>query len=127
MDLNEYQRRAMQTCMPTSDNLLYMLTNLMGEVGEFAGKIAKHVRKGQLFVVTNDSRDEQGNILHSQVMNISTEEKEALAQEAGDIAWQLAGLCHVMGWPLEEICQLNLNKLASRKQRGVIDGNGDER
>lgn len=127
MELNEYQRRAMQTCMPTSDNLLYMLTNLIGEVGEFAGKIAKHVRKGQLFVVTNDCRDEQGNILHSQVMNISTEEKEALAQEAGDIAWQLAGLCHVMGWSLEEICQLNLNKLASRKQRGVIDGNGDER
>lgn len=127
MELNEYQRRAMQTCMPTSDNFLYMLTNLMGEVGEFAGKIAKYVRKGQLFVVTNDSRDEQGNILHSQVMNISTEEKEALAQEAGDIAWQLAGLCHVMGWSLEEICQLNLNKLASRKQRGVIDGNGDER
>lgn len=127
MELNEYQRRAMQTCMPTSDNLLYMLTNLMGEVGEFAGKIAKYVRKGQLFVVTNDSRDEQGNILHSQVMNISTDEKEALAQEAGDIAWQLAGLCHVMGWSLEEICQLNLNKLASRKQRGVIDGNGDER
>lgn len=127
MELNEYQHRAMQTCMPTSDNLLYMLTNLMGEVGEFAGKIAKHVRKGQLFVVTNDNRDEQGNILHSQVMNISSEEKEALAQEAGDIAWQLAGLCHVMGWTLEEICQLNLNKLASRKQRGVIDGNGDER
>lgn len=106
MELNEYQRSAMQTCMPTSENLLYMLTNLVGEVGEFSGKIAKYVRKGQLFVVTNESRDEEGNILHSQIMNISVEEKNALAQEAGDIAWQLAGLCHVMGWSLEEICQL---------------------
>ena len=127
MELNEYQRRAMQTCMPTSKNLLYMLTNLVCEVGEFSGKIAKYVRKGQLFVVTNESRDEEGNILHSQIMNISVEEKNALAQEAGDIAWQLVGLCHVMGWSLEEICQLNLNKLASRKERGVIDGSGDER
>lgn len=127
MELNEYQRRAMQTCMPTSDNLLYMLTNLVGEVGEFSSKIAKHVRKGQLFVITNECRDEEGNILHSQMMNISAEEKEALAQEAGDIAWQLAGLCHVMGWTLEEICHINLNKLSSRKERGVIDGSGDER
>lgn len=65
MELNEYQEKAMQTCMPTSDNLLYMLTNLMGEVGEFAGKIAKHVRKGELFIERDSHRDEKGNILHS--------------------------------------------------------------
>ena len=38
-----------------------------------------------------------------------------------------AGLCRVMGWTLEEVCQANLDKLASRKGRGVIDGNGDNR
>ena len=53
MELNEYQEKAMKTCMSTCDNLLYMLTNLMGEVGEFAGKIAKHVRKGDLYVLTH--------------------------------------------------------------------------
>lgn len=58
---------------------------------------------------------------------ISSEDKEALSKEAGDIAWQLAGLCHVMGWSLEDVCRQNLDKLASRKQRGVIDGSGDER
>lgn len=127
MELNEYQNRAMQTCMSTSDNLLYMLTNLMGEVGEFAGKIAKHVRKGQLFVVTTDGRDDEGNILHSHVMNISDNEKMDLAYELGDCLWQLAGLCHVMGISLDRIAILNLEKLASRKRRGVIDGSGDER
>lgn len=99
----------------------------MGEVGEFAGKIAKHVRKGDLYVSHASHRDENGDVLHSQAILITDEEKDALAKEAGDIAWQLTGLCHVMGWSLEDVCQQNLDKLASRQQRGVIDGNGDER
>lgn len=127
MELNEYQEKAMKTCMPTCDNLLYMLTNLMGEVGEFAGKIAKHVRKGDLYVFHASHRDDNGDVLHSQAILITDEEKDALAKEAGDIAWQFAGLCHVMGWSLEDVCQQNLDKLASRQQRGVIDGSGDER
>lgn len=36
----------METCMPSCDNLSYMVLNLMGEVGEFTGKIAKHIRNG---------------------------------------------------------------------------------
>lgn len=115
MDLNEYQEKAMKTCMPTCDNLLYMLINLMGEVGEFAGKIAKHVRKGDLYVYHASHRDDNGDVLHSQAILITDEEKDALAKEAGDIAWQLAGLCHVMGWSLEDVCQQNLDKFASRQ------------
>lgn len=53
--------------------------------------------------------------------------KDELKKEAGDILWQLAGLCWVMGWDLEDVAQGNLDKLASRKQRGVIDGDGDNR
>ena len=68
MELNEYQEKAMKTCMPPCDNLLYMLTNLMGEVGEFAGKIAKHVRKGDLYVYHASHRDDNGDVLHSQAI-----------------------------------------------------------
>jgi hypothetical protein len=32
-----------------------------------------------------------------------------------------------MGWSLEDVAKSNLEKLASRKQRGVIDGEGDNR
>lgn len=32
-----------------------------------------------------------------------------------------------MGWNLEDVAQGNLDKLASRKARGVIDGSGDNR
>ena len=44
MKLNDYQKRAMSTCMPSCKNISYMLLNLVGEVGEFASKIAKAIR-----------------------------------------------------------------------------------
>lgn len=59
LTLNEYQNKAMSTCMPESDNLFYMLANLVGEVGEFASKAGKHMRKGKLHITTMQ-RDEEG-------------------------------------------------------------------
>ena len=126
LTLNEYQDKAMSTCMPESDNLFYMLVNLQGEVGEFASKAAKHMRKGKLHITTTE-RDEEGRILHTQIWNITDEERKLLRDELGDIQWQLAGLAHVMGFTLEEVAEKNLEKLASRKQRNLIDGDGDER
>ncbi len=126
MELNEYQDRAMTTCMPESDNLFYMLANLQGEVGEFAGKAAKHMRKGELHIFTQ-GRNEQGSITHGQAWNITEEQRRLLNSEIGDILWQVAGLAHVMGLSLEDAARENLAKLASRKDRGVIAGDGDMR
>ena len=117
MTLNEYQEKAMTTCMGTCNNFSYMMLNLVGEMGEFAGKIAKMIRKkdaviggSSLFV------SEEGLLMDEELM-----------KEAGDMLWQLSGLCKVMGWKLEDVALMNLDKLASRKDRGVIDGNGDNR
>ena len=126
LTLNEYQDKAMSTCLPESDNLFYMLANLVGEMGEFASKAGKHMRKGKLHITTTE-RDEEGRILHTQIWNITDEERKLLRDELGDIQWQLAGLAHVMGFSLEEVAEKNLEKLASRKQRNLIDGDGDER
>ena len=122
LSLEQYQDRAMKTCMPSCDNFSYMMLNLVGEVGEFASKVAKDIRKcnanidnGNLWIGLERTEDER-----------EAREME-LMHEAGDILWQLAGLCHVMGWELEDVAKANLNKLASRKKRGVIDGNGDNR
>ncbi len=121
MTLNDYQEKAMLTCMPSCNNFSYMMLNLVGEVGEFASKVAKSIRKQEVIVFNDKAfRTVQGT------ENAKLEET-LLKAEAGDILWQLAGLCKVYGWSLEEVAQLNLAKLASRKQRGVIDGNGDER
>ena len=113
MELNVYQRQAMTTRMRSCENFSYMLLNLVGEVGEFASKVAKQIRKEEASI--------NGNELWT------TTETESLMLEAGDILWQLAGLCDVFGWSLEQVAQANLDKLASRKERGVIDGNGDYR
>ena len=121
MTLNEYQKKAMSTCMPSCENFCYMMLNLVGEVGEFASKVAKAIRKGEVTI------DEE-MLLPVRVNHpFPNHFIEDLRAEAGDILWQLSGLCEIMGWKLEDVAQGNLDKLASRKQRGVIDGNGDNR
>lgn len=126
MELNDYQERAMETCMPSCENFSYMMLNLVGEVGEFASKVAKSIRKEHLMI---GGAEGFKNMLAHQTMTKGEimETIELLKSEAGDILWQLAGLCEVMNWTLEEVAQTNLDKLASRKKRGVIDGNGDKR
>ena len=104
----------MTTCMASSENFSYMFLNLVGEVGEFASKVAKAIRKEENCIEYND-------------LGVTVTNNEELQKEAGDILWQLSGLCTVMGWNLEDIAQQNIDKLASRQQRNMIDGSGDNR
>jgi NTP pyrophosphatase (non-canonical NTP hydrolase) len=127
MTLEEYQKQAMTTCMASSENFSYMFLNLVGEVGEFASKVAKAIRKSE---ITIGGEAAVGIIENHPVVNDDTAYHflcKELQKEAGDILWQLSGLCTVMGWNLEDIAQQNLDKLASRQQRNVIDGSGDNR
>lgn len=118
MELNEYQLRAMSTCMPTCDNFSYMSLGLMGEIGELTGKIAKHIRKGNIVISDNEMRVTDA---------FTQEDADALIAELGDCCWFIAGLAHALGQPLEDVAQANLDKLASRQARNVIDGDGDNR
>lgn len=121
MELNDYQKRAMGTCMPASNNFSYMFLNLVGEVGEFASKVAKAIRKDNATIMENHIT------LWEQQCGKDLVFREEMRKEAGDILWQLSGLCKVMGWSLEEVAVENLEKLASRQERGKIDGEGDNR
>ena len=122
MDLNQYQEKAMSTCMPSCENISYMLLNLVGEVGEFSSKIAKHIRKGNMTIGGKCLPNGLHTTLEGESwLNADIE----LMKEAGDILWQLSGLCSVMGWELNDVAKMNLNKLAARKEAGTIDGNGD--
>ena len=118
LTLNEYQKAAMNTCMPSCENFSYMTLNLMGELGEFTSKIGKLIRKGKAHI-------ENSKLVFYD--DVTDEEMKAIRAEGGDIAWQLFGLFSVFGWDANSICQENLDKLASRKDRGKIDGNGDFR
>lgn len=126
MELNDYQKRAMTTCMPSSENFSYMFLNLVGEVGEFASKVAKAIRKEQMQIggIVDMGTSSKNDLVFNEFPTC-IEQEEELKKEAGDVLWQLSGLCTIMGWSLEDVAQMNLDKLAARKAVGTIDGNGD--
>jgi NTP pyrophosphatase (non-canonical NTP hydrolase) len=104
MNLDQYQRSAMTFRLPTADRE-YALLNLLAEAGEVAGKAAKHRRDG------------------GDVQEYNTHMKK----ELGDVMWQVAAVAKDHGFTLSEICTHNLEKLSSRQDRNVIQGNGDLR
>ena len=119
MKMNNYQERAMSTCLPSCENEVYMLNGLTAEVGEINDKVAKWVRKGIARIGNNRL-----------VFNTSDEaEVEAyrreLIKEVGDCLWFIAGLSMVLGESLENVGQINLDKLANRKKEGTIINHTD--
>lgn len=109
MTLDEYQGLALESAVYDEQfDILYPAFGLASEAGEVAGKIAKQLR------------DFEGN-LDDKVF------REATKKELGDVLWNVAALASGLGFTLEEVADTNLSKLASRMQRGVIQGSGDDR
>lgn len=112
LTLNDYQKKAMETCLPSCKNDMYMLFGLVEEVGELSGKISKAIRKEQACVYENSIRIEP------------SEETEYLCEkiksELGDCLWFISGIARQFGWSLDNVAQYNLNKLAERKESGTI-------
>lgn len=113
MELNEYQKKAAETDHFTEVHDLMapgMLEKVLGLAGE-AGEVADDVKK----VI----RDEEGQL--------TDENREIIAKELGDVLWYIAGISRYLGYSLEEIAEMNIEKLQSRKERGVLAGSGDNR
>ncbi len=109
MDLNTYQTAALQVAIYPNrgSNFVYPALGLVGEAGEVAEKLKKVIRDNE-GVLTDPVRD-------------------AVAKELGDTLWYLAALAFEMDYDLNEIAQINIDKLNSRKERGVLSGSGDNR
>ena len=56
---------------------------------------------------------------------LTEERREAIAAELGDVLWYAAQLATEAGLDLEAIAEANLEKLASRQRRSVLQGSGD--
>lgn len=50
-----------------------------------------------------------------------------VSKEIGDVLWYCATMAHNIGFTLQEIAQMNIDRLASRQQRGKLGGSGDNR
>ncbi len=108
MDLSEYQQESRTTAIyPREHTITYPILGLAGEAGELANKWKKVLR------------DDKGSLSH--------EKRDAIADELGDVLWYIAQVASDLNASLDEIAQLNLDKLRSRKERGVLGGSGDKR
>lgn len=109
MEFKDYQKLSRKTAIYPNlgKNFIYPTLGLVGEAGEVAEKIKKVLR------------DNQGVL--------DKKRKEEIKKELGDVLWYLAQLSTELDLSLEEIAKINLKKLASRRKRGKLCGEGDNR
>ena len=97
MEINEYQKLAMRTInkdLSEKDMLINGVMGLCGESGEVIDIVKKH-------------------IAHNHELN-----KDHLAKELGDVAWYLAETATALGYSLEDIFKMNIDKLKKRYPDG---------
>lgn len=97
MTINEYQKLAMTTLNPELDRkdvLINGVMGLCGESGEVIDLVKKHLAQGHEL------------------------DKEKMAKELGDVAWYLAETATAIGYSLEDIFQMNIDKLKKRYPEG---------
>lgn len=116
MSMEEYAAQAMDTAIYPGA-LVYPVLGLVGEAGECAEKMKKYFR--------DNDHDDTG--LEDPIVEMSIEQREAMALELGDVLWYLTAAASDLGYSLGEIAGMNLDKLQSRQQRGKIKGDGDDR
>lgn len=109
LSLREYQKEALGTAVypGRGNNVVYAALGLAGESGEVANKVKKVLR------------DDGGAF--------TEERKQQVADEVGDVLWYAAVLASELGVDLETIAARNLCKLRGRRERGTLQGSGDNR
>ena len=113
MELNEYQKKARETALypRLGNNFIYPALGLAGETGEVVEKIKKLMR--------NDGVETPDKV---------TEEKRAeIVKEMGDVLWYLSQLASELGVEFNDIAEKNIEKLSSRKERGTLHSEVDNR
>lgn len=96
MDFKEYQESALRTAGTQTEEqrLLNCCLGLSGESGEFNDMIKKTMFHGH------------------------TLDKNKIAKELGDILWYLSVAADSLGFSLEEIATMNIDKLKARYPEG---------
>lgn len=108
MKINEYQQVAISTAIyPNDGKISYLALALCGESGEVADKVKKVLR------------DKDGCY--------SEDDKRGIALELGDCLWYIVNLASAIGYPLDDIAEMNREKIEGRVRRGTLHGSGDER
>ncbi len=110
LTFDEYQKVARKTAVYSGDEMLDLCHWALGVVGE-GGEIAEKVKR----------------LIRDHNATITDDQKKEIAKEIGDVLWYLAALADSLGYSLDELAQMNVEKLRSRLERGVVSGSGDNR
>ena len=97
MTINEYQKLAMRTSNPSLSTVDHILNGALGLTGE-SGEVSDLAKKALM----------QGHLLDA----------EHSAKELGDICWYIAETATALGYDLETIMQMNIDKLMKRYPEG---------
>ncbi len=121
---------------------LNTILGMAGEVGEILGKVMGLTFKDQVADIDDTLGDMIVPALNCERLkkatrgahleavawdHLSQESRKALANEAADVVWYLARFCDRLGQDFGLVMQRNVEKLSSRKARGVLHGKGDTR
>ena len=105
MEIREYQTQAHKTSAVKRDSILHAIAGIPAEAGEIAAVLQKYHRGDYEWA----------------------DFTQKLEKELGDLLWYAAELATVLGWNLDDIAQMNLDKLKQRASKGTIAGSGDDR
>lgn len=97
MTPNEYQTAAMRTSSKTISVNEHLMNGALGLAGE-SGEVADIVKKAFM----------QGHPM----------DRDHIAKELGDICWYIAETATAIGYDLETIMQMNIDKLMKRYPEG---------
>lgn len=118
-DINEYKEKARETAVYRYPD--YPLAALVEEVGEVMGKLAKFGRKNDLPL------EMVMYCVSTPTSSLQQELRDQVSKEMGDVIWQWVNLCHEMNLDPAQVMAENIDKLKGRKERGTLEGSGDER
>ena len=110
MNLNEYQKRVLDTWISNTKDSDRIKYGLIGELGEIFEHLKKHARGDYGQGITSDE------IL-----------KANLKKEIGDLSYYISQFCNDYKINWENILEENLKKLKDRQERNKIKGSGDSR
>lgn len=117
MDFKKYQTIIAETAVyPKEIALAYCAMGLTGEAGEVADKIKKLYRDDKL-----NSLDATSELL------LIDEHRLAIAKELGDVLWYITAMANEIDMDLEQVAQMNYDKLLKRRRTTTLHGNGDDR
>ena len=125
--LDVYQRMTQDTAVypgqGTFGGAMYATMALNEEAGEVAGKVAKFIRKssGWDALLAYGNGSDFYNELYPEELVL------AVSKELGDVLYQVARVAEEFGLTLSDVATVNIERLADRKKRDVIIGEGDDR